>query len=87
MTLNLPPEIEAIAREKARQAGIGDVDQFVQRLIENASPEQACLPSPEDPRIVKAISDGLASEVAGVIDENFWQTRREELEAYLNAKQ
>ena len=76
MSLELPPDIEAIAAQKAALAGLPDVDTFVQRLIENAAPEQALLPPPSDPRIMAAISEGFASGVEGEIDEDFWQQRR-----------
>lgn len=86
MTLNLSPDVEAVARKKANQAGIDDVGVFVERLIENASPEQALLPSPSDPRIAQAIADGLACGFEGAMDDAFWQARREELEAYIARK-
>ena len=59
MTLNLPPDIEALAKEKAAIAGLPDVGSFVERLIENASPEQALLPPPSDPGIIAAINVGF----------------------------
>ena len=86
MTLNLPPDIEAIAKQKAALAGLPDVDTFVQRLIENAPPEQALLPSPSDPRIIAAINEGFASGVAGDMDDAFWQEREEKLAAHIAAK-
>lgn len=82
MNLNLPPHIEAIAREKAAQAGLPDVDTFVFRLIENATPEQALLPPHDDPQIVAAISEGLASGIEGQMDEAFWAERRTTLRNY-----
>lgn len=87
MTLNLSPDVEAIARAKAAQAGLPDVETFVQRLIENALPEQALLPPPSDPRIVAAISAGLASGTAGEMDEAFWKERTGRLEKHIAEKQ
>ena len=86
MTLNLPPDIEAIAKEKAAQAGLADVESFVVRIIENVTPEQALLPSLSDPRIIAAINDGLASGIDGNMDDAFWHVRAEKLEAYISAK-
>ena len=86
MSLDLPPEIEAIAKEKAALAGMADVDTFVQRLIENATPEQALLPPPGDARILAAVSKGFASGVEGEMDEAFWQERRDELEAFIASR-
>lgn len=86
MTLNLPPEIEALAREKAAKAGLADVASFVERLIENAPPEQALLPRPSDPRIIEAIQAGLDSGVAGEIDDDFWEERKRRLDGLI-AKQ
>jgi len=86
MTLNLPPNIEAIAKEKAAMAGLPDVGSFVERLIENASPEQALLPPPSDPRIIAAINEGFASGVEGNMDDAFWKQRRDKLEAHISAK-
>ncbi len=86
MTLNLPPEIEAIAKEKAAKAGLSDVGSFVERLIENASPEQALLPPPSDPRIIAAINAGFESGVEGEIDEDFWQERRRRLDGEIAKK-
>ncbi|MCG8586576.1 MAG: hypothetical protein MI757_17880 [Pirellulales bacterium] len=83
MTLNLPPNIESIARKKAAAAGLSGVDEFVQRLIENASPEQALLPPPTDPRIIAAIDDGFASGVEGVMDATFWKEREDRLRSSL----
>jgi hypothetical protein len=85
MTLNLPPDIEAIAKEKALQAGLADVESFVLRIIENVSPEQALLPPPSDPRIIAAINDGFASGMEGEMDDAFWQERADKLESYISA--
>lgn len=79
MTLNLPPEIVQLAREKAALAGMADVETFVQRLIENSTPEQAWKPSPDDPRIIAAIREGFASGIGGEMDEEFWRVRREKM--------
>jgi hypothetical protein len=86
MTLNLPPGIEAIAKEKAALAGMPDVGSFVERLIENAPPEQALLPPPSDPRIIAAINAGFDSGIEGEMDDEFWQQRRDKLEAIISAK-
>ena len=86
MTLNLPPDIEAIAKEKATIAGLPDVGSFVERLIENASPEQALLPPPSDPRIIAAINEGFTSGVEGDMDDAFWKQRRDKLETQISAK-
>jgi hypothetical protein len=83
MSFELPPNIEAIAREKAALAGLPDVDTFVQRLIENAPPEQALLPPPSDPRIIAAINDGFAGGVEGEMDEAFWKTRNANIERHI----
>lgn len=85
MTINLPPNIEAIAKEKAALAGLSDVDTFVQRIIENAPPEQALLP-PSDPSILAAINEGFDSRVKGVMDQAFWQECGEKLESYIAAR-
>ena len=82
MSLQLPPSIEAIAAEKAALAGLPDANTFVQRLIENAAPEQALLPPPTDARILAAIDEGLASGVEGEMDEAFWNERRQRLCGY-----
>ena len=86
MTLSLSPNIEAIAKEKAAMAGLPDVGSFVERLIENASPEQALLPPPSDPRIIAAINEGFASGVEGNMDDAFWKQRRDKLEAHISVK-
>jgi hypothetical protein len=83
MTLQLPPNIEAIARKKAALAGLPDVDTFVQRLIENATPEEALLPPPTDARIVAAINEGIAAGVEGQMDETFWRARDESLDSHI----
>ena len=80
MSLQLPPDIEAIAAEKAALAGMPDATTFVQRLIENATPEQALLPPPHDPRMLAAINEGLAAGVGGEMDEAFWRERRAKLD-------
>jgi len=85
MTFQLPPNIEAIAKEKAALAGLPDINVFVQRLIENASPEQALLPPPSDPRVIAAINEGFASGIEGEMDEAFWRERDEKLKGYLAA--
>ena len=86
MTLNLPPDIEAMAKEKAAIAGLPDVGSFVERLVENAPAEQALPPPPTDPRIIAAINEGFASGIEGELDDAFWQQRREKLEAHISAK-
>lgn len=86
MTINLPPNIEAIAKEKAALAGLPDVDTFVQRIVENAPPEQALLPPPSDPRIIAAINEGFASGVEGEMDQAFWQECGEKLEKHIAVK-
>ena len=86
MSLNIPPNIEAIAKEKAALAGLPDADTFVQRIIENASPEQALFPPPSDPRIIAAINEGFASGVEGEMDQAFWDERDEKLESYIANK-
>jgi len=86
MTLNLPPNIEAIAKEKAAQAGLPDIGSFVERLIENAPPEQALLPPPSDPRIIAAINEGIAGGIEGEMDDAFWQERRDKLESHISGK-
>jgi hypothetical protein len=82
MSIQLPPDVEAIAAQKAALAGLPDVDTFVRRLIENAAPEPALLPPPSDPRILAAISEGIA---AGEMDEAFWIERSKRLEGQINA--
>ena len=86
MTLDLPPNIEAIAKEKATLAGLPDVNTFVRRIIENASPEQALLPPPSDPRIIAAIKEGFAGGVEGEMDIAFWKERGEKLERYIASR-
>jgi len=79
MSLNLPSHIAAFAKEKADLAGLPDVATFVQRLIENAPPEQALLPPPSDPHIIAVINEGFTSGVEGEMDEAFWKEREERL--------
>ena len=86
MTLNLPPEIEAIAKAKAAQAGLPNVESFVVRIIENVTPELALLPPSSDPRIVAAINEGFASGIEGEMDDAFWQERADKLESYITSK-
>ena len=87
MSLNIPPNIEAIAKEKAALAGLSDVEIFVHRIIENASPEQALLPLPTDPHIIAAINEGVAGGVEGEIDQAFWDERSKTLESYIADRQ
>ena len=79
-------EIEAIAKEKAAIAGLPDVGSFVERLIENAPPEQALLPPPSDPRIIAAISAGFESGIDGEMDDAFWKQRHDKLKSHISAK-
>jgi hypothetical protein len=89
MDLNIPNEFAPLLQQKATAAGFDDVTQYVVHLVQTddtADDDGEWIPDPSDPRIIKAIDEGIASGDAIEVTPEFWQKIRDELHRKLAEK-
>lgn len=80
MTITLPDDLRAGAEERAKALGFGTVEDYVLDLVRNDEAADAPILRPENRAALERLLDeGAASGEPIVVDDAFWERRRQVL--------